>query len=176
MERDNMPSGFQPAFLTAGAAFNTAWANFIAKEKAVSTGTDAVDNAIQQVLVELLPMLELGRRIFIFEPEQRKLFTVADLKAQVQSDHQAGVKGRVTEVGSGRLLMGVKVAAMVEGQERMAETDKTGRYVLKLPNGVYDLVFSLPGMEPSAVAGRLVQPGVMGRLNLEMRPVPVLSH
>lgn len=173
MERDNMPGDFPKAFEDAGKAFDAAWTAYRTVEDVSYTGTVSQDAVQQQLLDELLPMLELGKRIFRFEPETYKKFMLPFLQRQVQGHHPAGVKGRATLEVGGKPLANVLVSAMVVGEMKTVLTDKKGTYELQLPNGTYDIHFYSEGMEPLTVAGRLVRPGVMGRLSVELRPVPV---
>ena len=169
---DNMPADFPGSFAQAADKFTAAWDQFKAQESASGNGTGELDNGLEQLLSELMPMLETGRRIFIFHPQVRKKFTVKDLRAEVQGNHPAGLKGTVKQADTGLLLAGVTVSTTVEGKQKSAVTNLKGKFELKLPAGTYDILVTTPGMVQQLFAGRIVKPGVMGRLGVELQPLP----
>ena len=169
---NNMPVDFPAAFAQATARYKAAWEEFNALGVAVSDGTGELDKGLESLLARLVPMLETGRRIFIFDPVLRRKFTVKDIRNEVQGKHPAGVKGVVKEAGTGLLLADVTVSTTLEGKVKSVKTDLRGRYYLKLPAGTYDILFTAPGMEPHTFEGRKVKPGVQSRLQVALNPAP----
>ncbi len=174
-EKDNMPASFPAELVAAGARFNTAWMEYIAAEKAVTDGTGTQDDGIRQIMTELNPMLETGKRIFIFDKQTRKKFTTQYLRKEVSGNKPGGVKGSVTLAVSGQPLQGVTVSVVIAGELKSASTNAKGMYKLKLAAGTYDICFEAEGMEPLTVMGREVKAAVMGRLNVELQPQVISS-
>ncbi len=172
LENDNMPTAFPAEFDTAGNDYNNAWSDFIAKEAATLDGTGSREAAIANVLSELSLMLDIGKRIFAFDPQVARKFNAEKIKAQVQGKKTAGVKGTIKMAGTGLPQSSVEVSALVEGVLRTVLSDGKGKYLLRLPNGIYDIMYALPGTEPLTIVGRPVKPGVVGRLNVELVPLP----
>ncbi len=172
-EKDNMPAGFPAAFAAAGLSFNAAWKEFLAVEKAVTNGTGTQDEGIRQILAELNPMLETGKRLFIFDGPTRKKFTARYLIKEVSGNKPGGVRGGVTLAATGQPLKDVTVSATHAGEVKSASTNAKGMYKLKLAASIYDLHFAAEGMEPLTIVGREVKASVMGRLSVELRPLPV---
>jgi len=175
MENDNMPTTFREEFELAAEAFNAAWLDFIAKEKASTDGTATQEDGIETILGELNPMMSLGYRIFEFEPVERKKFTQKDILNEVRSKHLAAIKGTVKLSTTGKPMAGVRVE--VEGVEgAVAITNKKGRFSIKVVGGnSYNVLFTSEDTESMTVA-KFVKPGVEGEVKVSLSPMTVVTE
>lgn len=165
---------FKELFSAKGSTFEAAWADFIAKEKAAYLGTKTMNDALEAILEELNPMLELGKVIFEFDAVNRKQFTINDLVNEVRGKDPAGVSGFVRLTGAPRPtgLAGIRVG-VVGLPDKFAITDKRGKYELSLAAGTFDIEFTSPAYLPYTFPNKKLNAGTTSRLNVELSPVPV---
>jgi len=90
------------------------------------------------------------------------------LPAQAQEAHP--VTGTVQEADSGEPLPGANV--YVAGTQRGTSTTPSGRYVLRLPPGTYELVASFTGYEADTLSVS-VEPDTENRYDFTLRPTTV---
>lgn len=163
-------ANLQTKFLDVTTAFSAAWADFIAKEKAVADGTKATKKGLIAILDELNPMLDDGKLIFEFDATNRKKFTIKDLVNEVRGTHPAGLEGYVrNDMEKG--IQGVLV--QVENQpDKSALTDKYGKYKINLAAGSATFHYIMAGMMPQSVT-RSLTAGVTSRQNVVLAPLGV---
>ncbi len=165
-------STFPAQFTTTGEEFEAAWADFRLKEKTAVNGTKVLNDGLKSILLELNPMLEIGKQIFEFDATARKMFTTVDLVREVRSTQPAGVSGFVRLGSTEQPIAGVLVE--VENYpEKTTMTDERGKYEIKLAEGVFNIHFSKADMQPMTILDRQLKAGVTSRLNINLAPAPV---
>lgn len=171
MVNNNMPATFSSDFEAAVTLFKNSWLDYIAKEKLVADGQGPLDTGLKGILSNLQPMLELGKVMAEFDPLVRKKFTTIYLLNEVRGKHPAGVKGMVSLSSNGKPVENVMVS--VNGDiSRSVMTNENGAYELILPSGTYDIHFTSENTVPLTVKGKIVKPGVKGRLKVVLDPNP----
>jgi len=169
-EGSNMPAGFPAEFTAVSDQFYTAWSDFIAKEKAKTDGTATQEDGLEILLNALNLMLNLGQRVFEFEPVERKKFVRKYLLNEVRSRHHAAIQGTVKLSTTGKPMAGVRVE--IEGvEDAFAITNEKGRYSINIVGGdTYNVRFIAQGTEPLTLS-KAVKPGVKGELKANLMPV-----
>lgn len=162
---------FKANFEAVGSAFDATWFSYLTKRKLAKNGTQAVADAIEQIKLELDPMLRIGESIFKYDPVKRQLFTQEALVASVRSGHIAGVMGRVEWADNLRPIGGVLVEVQDE-EGKTAITDQKGRFKIKVAAGTYSVRFSSEFTEPLVLQVE-VEAGVDRRLNVQLVAMPV---
>lgn len=163
-------ANLQTQFSDVTTGFTAAWNDFIAKMKAVSDGTNEVNEGLRAIQKELNPMLEDGKLIYEFDPVNRKKFTIKYLVKEVRGTHPAGLAGYVkNEAGKGIENARVQVDSQ---PDKFALTDKKGKFELNLSAGKFGFSFTAAGMAPQTFE-RSLTAGVTSRQNVVLAPVPV---
>lgn len=160
---------------TVGNEFNAAKANYGTNTENAKNGTLGVAGGIKKIKEGLSMVLELGKQVFEFEPDIRKLFTQEYVLDEVRSTHPANIVGRTL---LGPIVKGQKnkpvanILVEVLGMEdKSALTNREGSYKIPIAGGDYQLRFSGEGMSPIEMP-MTVKPGKDRRISVGMEPMP----
>lgn len=161
-----------------GGEFNAAKAEFTDKKQSAKEGTATVAQGVRKIKAAISAMQDLGKNVFEFQPELRKLFTADYVLNEVRSKHPAHIVGR-TDLGPVEEGMQPKPLAnmLVEvlGQAgKSATTDAKGRYRIPIAGGEYQVRYTGEGMSPLTVKV-VVRPGMDRRVNVALEPAPVVA-
>jgi hypothetical protein len=158
-----------------GNEFNAAKAEFTDKKQSAKEGTASVAQGVKKIKTAISAMQDLGKNVFEFQPELRKLFTADYVLNEVRSKHPAHIVGRtdlgpVMEGMKAKPLAGILVEVL--GQTgKTATTDAEGRYKIPIAGGEYMVQYTGDGMSPITMKV-VVSPGVDRRVNVVLEPAP----
>ncbi len=174
IDADAITADFASNLETVGEEFNAAKNAFTNQVEAAKFGTKSVADGVKKIKQAITNMQQLGKDVFEFEPELRRLFTAEYVLDEVRSTHPAHITGRtdlgpVVEGTKPRPLANMLVEVL--GQEgKTATTDGKGRYKIQIAGGNYRMRFSGGGMVPVEL-NVTVEPGKGRRVNVVLEPI-----
>lgn len=173
LKADNkMTDTFLAEYQAVVAVYNTHRAAY--KESSTTASSQTQDNteANENLYKTMMAMFADAQIIFRKEPEIRNQFTFTNILDQVVRAGVAGIRGKVTDLGTKKGVYKVKIA--IEGKDKVYETDKSGKYdIAQLANGTYTVTFSCEGYADVVFDDFEVKTGVYNTLNVVMEAVEV---
>lgn len=162
----SMPATFPADYATAKANFDTKYDEFTLAEAEGPEKTSEKIEANNKIFDDLMLMLgDIGA--VAPTAELQKEFTFTYLKGIISSPGAAGLKGEITEEGTGTKLQGVLLR--LSPRDRETSTDEIGVYVFgSIPAGKYVLEISLDGYE-TKIDNIVIQAGVTSTKNYVLK-------
>ena len=174
---------FASELAAKGNEYNAAKSEFTDKKQSAKEGTASVAQGVKKIKTAISMMQDLGKNVFEFQPELRKLFTADYVLNEVRSKHPAHIVGHtdlgpVVEGMKAKALAGILVEVLGQAG-KSAITDKQGRYMIPIAGGEYMVQYTGEGMSPITMKV-VVRPGVDRRVNvvlapMGMEPMPVME-
>ncbi len=168
--------GFAADLETKGSEFNAAKVEFTDKKQLAKEGTATVALGVRKIQTAISQLQDLGKNVFEFEPELRKLFTADYVLNEVRSKHPAHIVGRtdlglVEEGMKPKPLAGILVEVLGQAGKSATTNDK-GHYSLKIAAGEYRLRFTSSVTAPFEQQVK-VTAGISRRVNVTLAAKPI---
>ncbi len=176
LKADNMMTDtFLAEYQAVVATYNAHRAAYKDSSTMASSQTQDNTEANENLYKTMMAMFADAQIIFKKEPEMRTQFTFTNVLNQVVSAGVAGIRGKVTELGTKKGVNKVKI--VIEGKDKTYETDKLGKFdIAQLANGEYKITFSCTGYKDVVFVDFEVKTGVYNTLNVEMQPLSVITE
>jgi Carboxypeptidase regulatory-like domain len=164
---DNMPTDFLQRVKDVTAAFKAAYATWLLADTAASDQTDVKIMSNNTIYNNVIAMLTDGQRLFKEDAAIAKQFSFATILAQIQDTKNAGLAGKVTQVGGKIPIVGAKVS--IDGTDQFVLTDSDGKYELSpLSMGTYSITITFDTFITQTFADLVIRTGTMSRLNVQL--------
>ncbi len=173
LKADNkMTDAFMVDYQAAVANYEACRMAYNDSSETATSLTQDNSEANEKIFKKMMGMFAHAQIVFKKEPEMRAQFTFTNVLNQVVSAGVAGIRGKVTELGTKKGINKVKIG--IEGKEKTYETDKLGKYdIAQLANGTYTVIFSCEGYNDVVFDDFEVKTGVYNTLNVGMEAVEV---
>jgi hypothetical protein len=167
---------FASELAAKGNEYNAAKSEFTDKKQSAKEGTASVAQGVKKIKTAISMMQDLGKNVFEFQPELRKLFTADYVLNEVRSKHPAHIVGHtdlgpVVEGMKAKPLAGILVEVLGQAG-KSATTNAKGRYALKIAAGEYRLRFTSPDTAPFEQQVT-VTAGISRRVNVTLAAKPI---
>ena len=171
---NNMTDAFMVDYQAAVANYESCRTAYNDSSETASSLTQDNSEANEKIYKTMMGMFAHAQIVFRKEPDMRAQFTFTNILNQVVSAGVAGIRGKVTELGTKKSINKVKV--VIKDKDKTYETDKSGKFdIPQLANGTYALTFSCAGFKDVVVEEFEVKTSVYNTLNVVMEAVEVLE-
>ena len=164
---ENMPAEFPQKFKDVESAFKAAYSKWLSADNAAAEQTDFKIVSNNAIYNNVIAMLTDGQRLFKEDSGIAKQYSFATIVAQTHGIKNAGLAGKVTQVGGKIPIIGAKVS--IEGTDKFVLTDSEGKYELTpLSMGIYTISITFDTFIAQSFANQIIKTGTMTRLNMQL--------
>ncbi len=167
-----MPLDFLERFKQVRADFNVLYSIWNSDDSISSTTTESKIDANNTLYTVMMGVISDAQKVFRGNKQMLQKFSFAALLAQTQGTTAAGVKGKISSIGTQAAVVRAKLT--IVSLDKSVVTNQEGRYDLSpIAAGIYTILIEAEGFEPFILENSEIKIGAMRRLNVELQPVAV---
>ncbi len=165
VSNENMPPNFGDSFDTTKNIFIDLQNKFLGSVNDSTANTQNKIKANNAIYTKLIKMLQDGQLIFADDESTKQQFVFSNLKSIVSGVNHAGLRGYVTDAGTGFPVAAATISPATSAF--VTVTDNEGRYNLKLAAGDYMVTISAQNYTNQTVAAT-VKTGTVSSLDVSL--------